>query len=190
MATPSWPRSAHRVNERMMPSYIIAAACGCRCRHLFAFCFRRLNLATLKENTKTGSAKQCRQRRGPCPANAKPTVREASLAYTTLFSQTVRTLNRKPHGSKTIGELLVRLVPHLPIVTRRGQQNKDMDRKRWGASSRRITRSVRATLTSRVAAPKACGQEKVGSSSSPVIKDPPVVAMDSTVVASSSSAPP
>ena len=53
-------------------------------------------------------------------------------------------------------------------------------------SSRRITGSVGATLTNRDktrAAPKACGQEKVGSSSSPVIKDPPVVAMDSTVVA-------
>jgi hypothetical protein len=53
-----------------------------------------------------------------------------------------------------------------------------------------LVRFVPHSLTSRVAAPKACGQEKVGSSSSPVIKDPPVVAMDSTVVASSSSAPP
>jgi hypothetical protein len=105
----------------------------------------------------------------------------------------VRTLNRKPHGSKTIGELLVRLVPHLPIVTRRGQQNKDMDRKRWGVLGELLVRFVPHLPVMRDkkrAAPKACGQEKVGSSSSPVIKDPPVVAMDSTVVASSSSAPP
>jgi hypothetical protein len=128
----------------------------------FAFCFRRLNLATLKENTKTGSAKQCRHRRGPCPANSKPTVPLASLAYTILpnrayskpkaprFQDYRRTTGsvgatltnrskkratkqshgpRKVAGERVLGELLVRLVPHLPIVW---QLPKHVGRKRWG----------------------------------------------------------